>query len=71
MLRTVAYANNRFTFKDVALNFPFCISYPESICFDVLRFTHAVKTSQLLKEDRCAITSSKRVNLSGNNRFYV
>ena len=70
---TATYANSRITFTNTTINFPFEFLYAESTCFDVLGFGHANKTSTLITNpiNSCTFTSTKIVDLSGNNSFYV
>ena len=70
---TAAYANQRITFTNTTINFPFEFVYAESTCFDVLGFSHVNKLSTLVTApvNSCSFTSSKIVDLSGNNSFYL
>ena len=67
---TATYANQIITFTNTTINFPFEFVYANSTCFDVLGFSHANKTSTLTGAN-CTFNSSKIVDLSGNNSFYV
>ena len=69
---TATYANSRITFTNTTINFPFEFLYAESTCFDVLGFGHANKISTVVQVpiDNCTFTSTKIVDLSGNNGFY-
>ena len=70
---TATYVNQRITFTNTTINYPFEFLYPESTCLDALGFQLANRTSTLITApvNSCSFTSSKIVDLSGNNSFYL
>ena len=68
----LTFSNDTVNFPNNTVNFPFEFVYSESTCFDVLGFGHANKISTLITNpiNECSFTSTKIVDLSGNNGFY-